>query len=87
MGNYSLRFLFQDERSKSCRVHIKDKKRNWIGAIAYVPNHFPIWFAYNKHTGAIRHGKDLQRLRRLLPVAYGRILMNLRVQFGETNDE
>ena len=77
MADYRLRFLFRDERLKQCQVHIKDKRRTWVGVMAHIPDQLLIWFAYNRLTGQIRRGKCLELLRWKLPVAYGRVMKNL----------
>jgi hypothetical protein len=75
--NYQLAFLFLDDRQMRCHVSIKDKRKTWIGVSLFVPGRLPIWFAYNKLTGQIRHGKKLRVLQYLFPVAYGRVIKNL----------
>jgi len=79
--NYQLGFLFLDERWMTCHVSIKDKNRTWVGVRANIPGRLPIWFAYNKLTGQIKHGNKLRVLQYLLPVAYSRVLMNLKQHF------
>ena len=78
MSDYRLGFLFQDERFMTCTVRVKDKRKPWIGVLAHIPDQLPIWFAYNKRTGQIRRGKCLELLRWKLPVAYGRVMKNLK---------
>jgi len=78
MSDYRLGFLFQDERFMTCTVRVKDNNKTWIGVLAHIPYQLPIWFAYNKLTGKIRHGKKLRVLQYLLPVAYGRVMKNLK---------
>ena len=79
---YQLRFAFQHKRSKWCKVHVKDKKRTWVGVKVFMQDDLPIWFAFNKLTGQTRKDKCLRMLRQKYPIAYGLLMENLESTFG-----